>query len=122
MRLLVCGGRDFNDQAFLDTKLSEVAPSIICHGGAQGADRLAGEWARRFNIPCAVYPAKWKEHGRAAGMLRNQTMLTDFKPDAVMAFPGGKGTANMIELAVKARIRVYLPAGPRPATGEQGEE
>jgi len=34
-------------------------------------------------------------------------MLVDFKPDAVVAFPGGKGTAGMVKLAQDAGIYVY---------------
>jgi predicted Rossmann-fold nucleotide-binding protein len=33
-------------------------------------------------------------------------MLTDFKPDLVVAFPGGKGTADMIAKARRKKIEV----------------
>ena len=46
-----------------------------------------------------LIPAKWKLHGKAAGPIRNQLMLVEHKPDMVLAFPGGKGTANMIKIA-----------------------
>lgn len=32
------------------------------------------------------FPAKWNEHGKAAGPIRNQQMLTEGKPDVVFAF------------------------------------
>jgi len=38
--------------------------------------------------------------------MRNQKMLDDNKVDLVVAFPGGKGTADMVERAKKANIEV----------------
>ena len=35
-------------------------------------------------------------------------MLTEGKPDVVVAFPGGKGTINMIRQAKKKGITVIL--------------
>ncbi len=42
-------------------------------------------------------------------MIRNQQMLKDHTPDLLVAFPGGSGTANMIERARLAGIEIrYL--------------
>ena len=38
--------------------------------------------------------------------MRNQKMLNEGKPDGVLAFPGGKGTENMIELATRSKVKV----------------
>jgi hypothetical protein len=56
-------------------------------------------------------------------MQRNGAMLRDFAPDAVLATPGGKGTANMVLRSLSAGVPVYaindqttlarLPALPR---------
>ena len=35
-------------------------------------------------------------------------MLAEGKPDLVVAFPGGAGTANMIEQARAAGVRVFM--------------
>jgi hypothetical protein len=43
--------------------------------------------------------------GRAAGPRRNQRMLEDFRPDLVVAFPGGRGTAYMVRRAGLAWCR-----------------
>ena len=62
-------------------------------------------------MKCLAFPAEWKKHGKAAGPIRNRKMLQDGKPDLVLAFPGGRGTANMVELATDAGIRVmHVPA------------
>lgn len=103
MRLLVCGGREFKNKVgafeFLDS-LQTVTE--ICHGGARGADTIAGQWAELRGVPCMVYPVtkeQWELDGKAAGLFRNVRMFNDFKPDAVIAFPGGKGTAHMVRIA-----------------------
>jgi len=114
MKLLVTGGRDFDDFDFLkenlDKLLKEHGPlECLIHGGAQGADFLAHKWAHLNNIEQKVYVADWKLYGRAAGIIRNKKMLEDGKPDLVAAFPtGGPGTKNMIEISQKAQIKVKI--------------
>ncbi len=51
-------------------------------------------------------PANWDEYPRRAGIIRNREML-EHKPDAVIAFEGGPGTANMVKIADRAGIAVY---------------
>ena len=58
------------------------------------------------DVPCRVYPADWKANAKAAGPIRNAEMLADFKPDTVIAFPGGRGTADMVRKAKAAGVRV----------------
>jgi UDP-N-acetylmuramoylalanine-D-glutamate ligase len=38
-------------------------------------------------------------------------MLNDHRPDMVVAFPGGRGTANMIALAKSAGVEVIEVGG-----------
>lgn len=113
MRVLVCGGRDYNDRdrafAELDRLLPLDGTTSIIVGGANGADRLAADWyfARIEQLSIIDhYPAQWKKHGRAAGPIRNQRMIDEGKPDLVIAFPGGKGTADMVRRAKAAGIQV----------------
>lgn len=110
MKVLVCGGRDFNNSRFLFQELDKIHMedriTTIIHGGALGADYMAGKWAEKTNIQQEVYAADWKKHGPAAGPIRNQLMLNNSQPDIVVAFPGGKGTADMVKRAQKANIKV----------------
>jgi hypothetical protein len=110
MRVLVCGGRDFCDDYTLNSILDAVhylrAIDFIIHGAARGADAYAGQWAGKNNISCIIFRPDWKKHGGAAGPIRNQEMLDIAKPDLVVAFPGGRGTADMVRRANKAGIRV----------------
>lgn len=115
MRALVCGGRAYfvGSRVFevLDAGHRKLTFSLIIQGGAPGADRLALEWARLRCVPCDTYSADWDLHGKKAGPLRNKKMLEEGKPDIVIAFPGGAGTANMVRQAREAGVRVVeVPA------------
>jgi hypothetical protein len=107
-RVLVCGGRDFADAEWMSRVLGAFHKAlpieVIIHGDARGADRMAGQWAKRQGIPVEVYPADWQRHGRAAGAIRNQQMLDEGKPDHVFAFAGGRGTADMLRRAKAANL------------------
>ena len=108
---LVCGGRDFTNQQMFDAAMSDLVhqlgmPEKIVHGGARGADQMAGGWAGHHAIDIFVEHADWQTHGRSAGPMRNQKMIDAHKPDYVIAFPGGRGTADMISRAKAAHIDV----------------
>ena len=108
---LICGGRDFEDADMFNAAMSDLTrkfgcPSIIIHGGAAGADQLADIWAFKKSLMVRRFGAKWKKYGRAAGPIRNQQMIDEGKPDFVVAFPGGNGTADMIMKARAADIDV----------------
>ena len=109
--ILACGGRDYSDRAKVFKTLDKVVDEIICpvtlmHGGANGADKLAAEWANYRNIPVIEVRADWTAHGRAAGPIRNQKMLDAHCPKIVIAFAGGRGTADMVRRSRKAGIQV----------------
>lgn len=108
MRVLVCGGRDYRDEVRVFKELDQIKPSDLIEGGASGADTLAYRWAKR-NLDADhrhTYDADWDRHGKAAGAIRNQRMLDEGKPDLVLAFPGGRGTADMVRRAKRAGVKV----------------
>lgn len=107
MKILVCGGRNFNDRAALFRTLDHAQISHVIIGDAEGADALTRERARSRRVPLTIYFANWQCFGKAAGPLRNQEMLKS-KPDRVIAFPGGKGTAHMVRIAQEAGFTVIL--------------
>jgi len=113
MRVLVCGGRDFNDALTLGSWLGGIHKNqgpitLLIDGGARGADFMAREFAKWMEIPVQTFEADWNRHGRAAGPIRNKQMLDEGRPDLVVAFEGGRGTANMVEQAKVAGIRVLM--------------
>lgn len=116
MRVLVCGGRNFHDVDVVFSALDAVLKSCkhdcmtIIQGGATGADQLARSWCSYRSVPYDNYPAEWKKHGgKVAGPIRNQRMIDEGKPDIVLAFPGGRGTADMMRRARVAKIKVVTP-------------
>jgi hypothetical protein len=110
MRVLVCGGRNYNKRlsvfGVLDRLHAKRKISMIIEGGASGADELAGEWADERKVVRKTIRADWKKHGMAAGPIRNQEMIDGWSPELIIAFPGGAGTADMSRRAEAAGIRV----------------
>lgn len=113
LRILVCGGRKYQNYAkvervlnFFRNRDSEGIECII-HGGATGADSLASRYAKVNGIdekPFPVTEEEWAKFKSAAGPIRNAKMITLGKPNLVIAFPGDKGTKNMIEQAERSRL------------------
>ena len=106
LRVLVCGGREFADYALVLAALTALNLKVVIHGAARGADALAARAAMEIGVPQIACPADWNANPRGAGMVRNRQMLRH-KPDAVVAFEGGRGTANLVEVASGAGVTVY---------------
>lgn len=110
MKVLVCGGRGFSNRRYLFDSLDainerEAAITHVIHGGASGADSMAGQWASTHCVQEVRCPANWMVQGKSAGPIRNRAML-GLLPDIVVAFDGGAGTANMVAEARKAGVPV----------------
>lgn len=137
MRVLVCGGRDFADKNLNEYRFVHLVLNILCdlasneynpfdnwlptdiviiEGGARGADRAASDYAVVNFCQHLQFPADWATHGKRAGYIRNKQMLDEGKPDLVIAFPGGKGTAMMVDIAIKAGVKVVDLGGLNPMT------
>jgi YspA, cpYpsA-related SLOG family len=118
MRVLVCGGRYFQDVSLLWRHLDQLhakSPiTCVIEGGSDavageyyGADYWARMWAKARGIPSVTEFADWDQFGRWAGPKRNKEMIDKYDPEAVIAFLGGAGTANMIKQARAAGIDVH---------------
>jgi len=110
LRVIVCGGRDYRNRARIEEVLGlfhkQRPIRHLFHGNASGADTMAATWAKLNNIVGVhACPANWKRDGKAAGPIRNKNMLGQ-RPDVVIAFPGGKGTAHMVKIAKAAGVEV----------------
>ena len=147
MRVIVCGGRDFCDQDWLFDALDRIharRPITFLRQGGQvkqhpedanlpaarrrriGADHMAKRWAMSRLIDHDTVNADWKRLGAAAGPIRNGMMIRENDIDAVIAFPGGDGTADMVTKARAAGIHVFemvrpadrdeIKVGPPPAS------
>lgn len=116
MRLLVCGPRWWKNWAVVKETLDDlhsIRPiNTIIHGGATGADDMAGRWASENDVPELVFRAEWRRYGRRAGPMRNERMLREGKPDRVLAFQptdrDTRGTMNMVRQAQFCGVEVEM--------------
>lgn len=130
MIIIVCGGRKYGTAIYADgmSKVEQRAEERrarreaaflwdcldrmhrgypikeIIHGKAFGADMHAAQWAVGNRISQTGYQADWHRYGRRAGIIRNHTMFdhTFGRLDAIIGFPGGRGTAHMLATGLDA--------------------
>lgn len=111
MKIIVAGGRDFNDYNFLCRQLNylfqRIRPVIVC-GEAKGADALGRRYAEEMGLEILSYPAQWDKYGKSAGYRRNEEMAA--VADGLVAFYNGysKGTGHMIETMKKMNKPVKI--------------
>ena len=106
MRVGVTGGRHYRDVAAVALALAALPKdAVLVHGAATGADAAAALAWSSCGGTTEAHPADWGRDGKAAGVIRNQRMV-DSGLDMLIAFPGGRGTADMIRRAEKAGIPV----------------
>ncbi len=117
MVVLVCGSRGWGDRAMIERYIRKLAEQdddrslVVIHGGAKGADTIAGEVATDLGAEVRVFEANWSR-GKSAGNARNIEML-DEKPERVGAFSlGTSGTRHTVEVARERGIPVDLH-GPK---------
>ena len=113
MKVLVCGDRNWTDKEKIWWALYGFPKdTVIVTGGCRGTDTLADEVGQEFGLKVNIYLADWKGLGKAAGPVRNQTMLEEDRPDLVIAFHSdikkSKGTKDMAGRAKKAGIPVVV--------------
>ena len=102
MKIIVAGGRNFNDYKLLSEKLDYFFSrlnqiQIVC-GEAKGADSLGKKYATEHGIEVLSFPAEWNKYGKTAGFRRNEQMAQT--ADALVAFWDGEshGTKHMIDI------------------------
>lgn len=120
VRALICGDRRWDDPTVIRALIRGIAEIYgadnvtIIQGAARGADHLAMLAAAHLGLSGEAYPAKWDEHGKSAGPIRNQQMLREGKPNVVFAFHDNiaesNGTKDMVARARRADIPVYVIA------------
>lgn len=107
-RILFCGDRNWTDIDKIKSIITTLPKdSIIIHGNANGADKLAANIAMQYGLKIESYPAQWNNYGRAAGPIRNQKML-ESGLDYAYAFHSNieksKGTKDMVNRLTKNKI------------------
>lgn len=124
MRVLITGSRTWDSADVIHDELDLCATAArkqgesitVVHGGARGADRMAGAWARQYAengwpVTEEIHPADWSRLGKRAGMVRNQHMV-DLGADWCLAFirdnsPGATACARMAEAVGIKVVRTH---------------
>lgn len=129
-RLLVTGSREWKDELVVAREVyaawRELSPhtlpglTTLVHGGATGADTIAGRFAHCWGWPVEVHAADWNRYGKRAGYVRNAEMV-NLGADLCVAFilDGSKGATMCADLAEKAGIpvrRIEATSPPAPAS------
>lgn len=117
MRILICGGRDYDDREELFYEVTHSVEdwrnAVIISGMARGADALGVDFAKTYGLELLEFPADWDRYKKAAGPIRNQQMIDEGKPDIVLAFPtkNSRGTYDMIRRAKSHGIKTIVFEG-----------
>jgi len=113
LKVIICGGRNYrltrSDYAWLNGWF-ETTPGVttILIGGARGVDTDAFWWAQTRFLRTQIFRPDWDTYGRSAGPRRNKAMVDDACPDGgLIAFPGGRGTADCVARAKRAGLKVW---------------
>lgn len=131
-RVVVTGGRRFNDGARIEADLRALLPlglRSVAHGAARGADALVESAVPRLVdmtnssvFEVGRYPADWHGDGKAAGPRRNIHMLEAEKPDIVLAYPDpdSRGTWHCVAEALARGVPVvaWMPWAAADGLGD----
>lgn len=113
-KVIIAGGRDFDDYRLLCMKAHSLLCSYInseiqiVSGTAKGADKLGERYAKENYISLKQFPAEWSKYGKSAGYKRNVQMAE--YADALIAFWDGKskGTKHMIDIAIDLDLDIRV--------------
>lgn len=105
MKIAIVGSREFNDYELLSSTVNAFIKAqnildkpVIISGGANGADKLAEQYAKENHFGLTIFPAEWDKYGKSAGYKRNVQIIDEC--DVCFAFWNGtsKGTKMDIDL------------------------
>lgn len=114
MRVIICGDRHWNNYSLIAEYVKTLPlGSVIIQGECPGADKMARNAGFHYGYEVLSFPAKWEEHGDAAGPIRNRQMIKEGSPiDLVVAFHDhidmSRGTRDMLKAAKQAGIPTEL--------------
>lgn len=123
--LLISGSRDWSDLAPIRDLLLLFDPfwTLVIHGGARGADRIAGTLAKAMGFYVIPFYADWKRDNRGnydagAGPRRNRVMW-DFcianqrhgvaVHAGIFPLPQSVGTLDMYGLCQLGGFDIHVP-------------
>lgn len=111
-RVIVCGSRHWNDRKKIADRLFELPPhaTTIVHGGARGADRIAGQEAEKLGLLVEVHKPDYERWSKKYAPIERNQRMADLGADLCIAFwkDGSSGTRDMIERAKERGIPVEV--------------
>ena len=115
-KIIVAGGRSFNNydlleqklDYYLSSKINEGYDIVIISGTAKGADSLGEKYAINKGYEIERFPANWDKYGKSAGYRRNVDMAN--AADACIVFWDGTspGSKHMIDIANTKRLALRI--------------
>lgn len=112
MKLIIAGGRDFNDYNLLCDEVSKFIADekdvTIISGLARGADSLGCQYAQENQLPIRAFAAEWGKFGRGAGIIRNKLMAKEATHLIAFWDYKSKGTMHMIDYASDMNLKVEV--------------
>jgi hypothetical protein len=126
-RVLITGSRTWTDRAVIRRALAEVwvgdpATVLVSGGSPTGADVLCEQCWTHWGGHLERHPARWSRHGRTAGFVRNQLLVT-LGAQLCVAFirDHSRGASHTVALAHTAGIPVVLYTNTGHYTHGPGE-
>jgi hypothetical protein len=117
VRVIVCGSRKWRDRAAIIARLVQLPPrddTVVVHGGAKGADRIAHQEAQKLGLLVEVHEPDYETYSaKRAPLIRNEAMA-GLGADLCIAFWDGRstGTQHMMTVASAAGIPVEVVRCP----------
>ncbi len=103
LRVIVCGGRAFNDKTMLSRVLWYVHErrglAELIHGGQRGAEQMANHWAFEMDIHRTEVRAEWSKYGDPRALLLRNRQMFELQPHGVIAFPGDVHSRAVVQSA-----------------------
>ena len=116
--IAITGGRDYTDRAAVESALERYCTGplfgeLYVGDCPTGVDAFAYAWGLRTLGAryTRLFRADWDTHGKSAGPRRNQAMI-DAGVALLLAFPGGRGTADCVRRARRVGVRVVEIGAP----------
>jgi hypothetical protein len=110
MKVIIAGSRSIDDYPLVEKAVleSRFAITEVVSGGAHGVDYLGECYGFKNKIPIRVMKAKWEEHGKSAGAIRNSEMAN--YAEAVIVIWDGRspGSKNMINCARVKGLPLFI--------------
>jgi hypothetical protein len=114
MRVIIAGGRDFNDYELLKDKVDYILRNRqdedieIVSGKARGADSLGEKYAKEKGYQIKEFPADWDTYKKRAGYIRNEEMA-NYASHCICFWDGqSRGTKHMIDIAKREKLNIRV--------------